>query len=364
MADHVRVNVGGTRNVLDAAVGRRVVVARRRSRSGATTSRATCARTARRGPCGLPYIDTKGAAEVLALRRGATRRSGPATSTARAPRRGWCARSRLMRAGRFFLPAPGDGVITPVYVDDLVARSCVRCGSRARPGAPTRCGTASRSARSTSSPATRGCSDRGPLPAAAAAARRPARRPARAPEAADRPGALTFLTPGGVPEHARPRGARTGARRSISRRACAAPRRGRARRGCSRALRDRNLRHGDRHPATPRRRAADQLNRPDTMNAWDKQLGLDLLAALDYAREDDDVRAVTITGAGRALLVRRRPAAGLRSHAGGPSGRRDAAARGLPPDDHGPPPTAEAGAGRRQRARRSASAARWRWPAT
>ena len=26
----------------------------------------------------------------------------------------------MMRAGRFVLPAPGDGLITPVYVDDLV----------------------------------------------------------------------------------------------------------------------------------------------------------------------------------------------------------------------------------------------------
>jgi nucleoside-diphosphate-sugar epimerase len=26
----------------------------------------------------------------------------------------------MMRAGRFFLPSPGDGVMTPVFVDDLV----------------------------------------------------------------------------------------------------------------------------------------------------------------------------------------------------------------------------------------------------
>jgi 2-(1,2-epoxy-1,2-dihydrophenyl)acetyl-CoA isomerase len=42
------------------------------------------------------------------------------------------------------------------------------------------------------------------------------------------------------------------------------------------------------------------LNRPDTMNAWDKQLGLDLLAAVREA-EADDVRAVVITGAGRGF---------------------------------------------------------------
>jgi 2-(1,2-epoxy-1,2-dihydrophenyl)acetyl-CoA isomerase len=43
------------------------------------------------------------------------------------------------------------------------------------------------------------------------------------------------------------------------------------------------------------------LNRPDTMNAWDKQLGADLLAAVREAAADDAVRAVVITGAGRAF---------------------------------------------------------------
>jgi 2-(1,2-epoxy-1,2-dihydrophenyl)acetyl-CoA isomerase len=42
------------------------------------------------------------------------------------------------------------------------------------------------------------------------------------------------------------------------------------------------------------------LNRPDSMNAWDKQLGIDLLAAVEQAAADE-VRAVTITGAGRAF---------------------------------------------------------------
>ena len=44
-----------------------------------------------------------------------------------------------------------------------------------------------------------------------------------------------------------------------------------------------------------------ELNRPERMNAWDKQLGLDLLAAVELAAGDDGVRAVTITGAGRAF---------------------------------------------------------------
>jgi 2-(1,2-epoxy-1,2-dihydrophenyl)acetyl-CoA isomerase len=44
-----------------------------------------------------------------------------------------------------------------------------------------------------------------------------------------------------------------------------------------------------------------ELNRPDRLNAWDKQLGVDLLAAVEFAAGDDSVRAVTITGTGRAF---------------------------------------------------------------
>jgi 2-(1,2-epoxy-1,2-dihydrophenyl)acetyl-CoA isomerase len=43
------------------------------------------------------------------------------------------------------------------------------------------------------------------------------------------------------------------------------------------------------------------LNRPDALNAWNKQLGEDLLAAVREAAADDGVRAVVITGAGRAF---------------------------------------------------------------
>ena len=44
-----------------------------------------------------------------------------------------------------------------------------------------------------------------------------------------------------------------------------------------------------------------ELNRPDTMNAWNEQFGLDLLAAVQEAAADDSVRSVTITGAGRGF---------------------------------------------------------------
>jgi 2-(1,2-epoxy-1,2-dihydrophenyl)acetyl-CoA isomerase len=43
------------------------------------------------------------------------------------------------------------------------------------------------------------------------------------------------------------------------------------------------------------------LNRPEALNAWNGKLGTDLLAALRRAAEDDGVRAVVITGAGRAF---------------------------------------------------------------
>ncbi len=43
------------------------------------------------------------------------------------------------------------------------------------------------------------------------------------------------------------------------------------------------------------------LNRPDALNAWTKQLGREALAALDEAAGDPEVRAIVITGAGRAF---------------------------------------------------------------
>jgi 2-(1,2-epoxy-1,2-dihydrophenyl)acetyl-CoA isomerase len=49
------------------------------------------------------------------------------------------------------------------------------------------------------------------------------------------------------------------------------------------------------------RAATIELNRPDALNAWNKQFGEDLLAALNAARQDEAVRAVRIVGAGRAF---------------------------------------------------------------
>jgi 2-(1,2-epoxy-1,2-dihydrophenyl)acetyl-CoA isomerase len=44
-----------------------------------------------------------------------------------------------------------------------------------------------------------------------------------------------------------------------------------------------------------------ELNRPERMNAWDAQLARDLLDALTSVAEDPGVRAVMLTGAGRAF---------------------------------------------------------------
>lgn len=45
------------------------------------------------------------------------------------------------------------------------------------------------------------------------------------------------------------------------------------------------------------------LNRPDKLNAFNAELGAALIAALDAAAEDDAVRAVLLTGAGRAFCA-------------------------------------------------------------
>jgi 2-(1,2-epoxy-1,2-dihydrophenyl)acetyl-CoA isomerase len=59
------------------------------------------------------------------------------------------------------------------------------------------------------------------------------------------------------------------------------------------------------------------LNRPDALNAVDPQLGADLLAAVQEAAADDAVRAVVLTGAGRAFCSGADLKAGLRTDADG-----------------------------------------------
>jgi 2-(1,2-epoxy-1,2-dihydrophenyl)acetyl-CoA isomerase len=47
--------------------------------------------------------------------------------------------------------------------------------------------------------------------------------------------------------------------------------------------------------------ATIELNRPDALNAWDDALGDELLEAVQAVARDDEVRAVVVTGAGRAF---------------------------------------------------------------
>jgi 2-(1,2-epoxy-1,2-dihydrophenyl)acetyl-CoA isomerase len=47
--------------------------------------------------------------------------------------------------------------------------------------------------------------------------------------------------------------------------------------------------------------ATIELNRPDALNAWNGPLGEELLAAIGAVAKDDGVRAVVLTGAGRAF---------------------------------------------------------------
>ena len=47
--------------------------------------------------------------------------------------------------------------------------------------------------------------------------------------------------------------------------------------------------------------AVIELNRPEALNAWNRRFGEDLLAAVEQVAGDDAVRAVMITGAGRAF---------------------------------------------------------------
>jgi 2-(1,2-epoxy-1,2-dihydrophenyl)acetyl-CoA isomerase len=44
-----------------------------------------------------------------------------------------------------------------------------------------------------------------------------------------------------------------------------------------------------------------ELNRPERLNAWNEQFSLDLLAAVNACAGDPEIRAVLITGAGRAF---------------------------------------------------------------
>ena len=85
-----------------------------------------------------------------------------------------------------------------------------------------------------------------------------------------------------------------------------------------------------------------ELNRPERLNAWNDELGLALRDTVLDLAADDSVRAVLITGAGRAFSsgadLRDRPA----RQPGRPSGHLHGADRAVSPDHHRDPVDAEA----------------------
>jgi nucleoside-diphosphate-sugar epimerase len=126
MSDFVRVNVGGTRNVLDAAeaAGAERVVHVSSVATWGYEHRVPLDEDSPPRPCGIPYIDTKGASDALALdraRRGepiAVVRPGDVYGPGSTP---WAVRPlEGLRGNRFMLIGKGQGVMTPVYIDDLV----------------------------------------------------------------------------------------------------------------------------------------------------------------------------------------------------------------------------------------------------
>ena len=121
MSDHVRVNVGGTATVLEAA--RAAGVKRALHLSSVVVygydDPSHQDESAHLRSCGVPYIDTKSASDRLARHRGAivVRPGdvyGPGSIWVRRP-------MELAKAGQLVVPGRGEGIMLPVYLDDLVA---------------------------------------------------------------------------------------------------------------------------------------------------------------------------------------------------------------------------------------------------
>ena len=134
MDDFVRVNVAGTAHLLDACAqagaGRvvhisSVVVYGYESHSDQDES-------APRRTYGNPYIDTKSASDRLACRRGAVViRPGDVYGPGSVP---WTLRPlQMARAGQLAVPGRGDGLMLPLYIDDL-AEAVVMALADGKPG--------------------------------------------------------------------------------------------------------------------------------------------------------------------------------------------------------------------------------------
>jgi nucleoside-diphosphate-sugar epimerase len=134
MDEFIRVNVGGTANVLDAAAAAAIepVVHLSSVVVYGYADPAEQDETAHRRAVGIPYIDTKSASDRLAIRRGAVVvRPGDVYGPGSGP---WVTRpAELLRAGQMSLPGKGDGMMLPVYIDDLV-ESIVLALERGEPG--------------------------------------------------------------------------------------------------------------------------------------------------------------------------------------------------------------------------------------
>lgn len=134
MADHINVNVRGTAVTLEAAAAAGVermvhvssVVVYGFDHPGEQDE------SAHTRSCGVPYIDTKSAADRIARRRGAVVvRPGDVYGPGSVP---WTLRLHEMaRAGRLAVPGRGDGQMLAVYIDDL-AEGIILALRRGRPG--------------------------------------------------------------------------------------------------------------------------------------------------------------------------------------------------------------------------------------
>jgi nucleoside-diphosphate-sugar epimerase len=120
MDDFVRVNVAGTGSVLDASAeaGADRVVHLSSVVVYGYQARGEQDETAFRRAHGVPYIDTKSASDRLACRRGAVViRPGDVYGPRSVP---WTLRPlELARSGRLAVPGNGDGLMLPLYIDDL-----------------------------------------------------------------------------------------------------------------------------------------------------------------------------------------------------------------------------------------------------
>ena len=119
MEEFVRVNVGGTANVLGAAGDARVVHVSSVVVYGYDDPSEQDEDAFHRVH-GIPYIDTKSASDRLARRLGAVVvRPGDVYGPGSIP---WTVRPiEMARAGQLAVPGRGDGRMLPVYIDDLSA---------------------------------------------------------------------------------------------------------------------------------------------------------------------------------------------------------------------------------------------------